>query len=105
VVVTNNAGCINESDILSVQGLSVKQIVKDEVNIDVYPNPSQDIINIVAPIEVNLFVRDIQGKQIVELKNAKQVDMSAYADGIYIFTITDKDGVVVKMDKVVKRTN
>ncbi|MES2480000.1 MAG: T9SS type A sorting domain-containing protein [Bacteroidota bacterium] len=105
VVVTNNAGCINESDVLSVQGLSVKQIVKDEVNIDVYPNPSQDIINIVAPIEVNLFVKDIQGKQIVELKNAKQVDMSAYADGIYIFTITDKEGVVVKMDKVVKRTN
>ena len=105
VVVTNNVGCINESDILSVQGLSVKQIVRDEVNIDVYPNPSQDIINIVAPIDIDLSVRDIQGKQIVELKNAKQVDMSAYADGIYIFTITNKEGVVVKMDKVVKRTN
>jgi hypothetical protein len=63
------------------------------------------MINIDAPIDVNLVIRDIQGKQIMELKNAQQVDMSAYADGIYIFTLTDKDGVVVKMDKVVKRTN
>lgn len=105
VVVTNGPGCKNISDILSVQNLSVKQIVRDGVKIDLYPNPSQSIINIDAPIDVNLMIRDIQGKQIMELKNAKQVDMSAYADGIYIFTITDKDGVVVKMDKVVKRTN
>ena len=105
VVVTNGPGCKNISDILSVQNLSVKQIVRDGVKIDLYPNPSQSIINIDAPIDVNLMIRDIQGKQIMELKNAKQVDMSAYADGIYIFTITDKEGVVVKMDKVVKRTN
>lgn len=105
VVVTNGPGCKNISDILSVQNLSVKQIVRDGVKIDLYPNPSQSIINIDAPIEVNLMIKDIQGKQIMELKNAKQVDMSAYADGIYIFTLTDKDGVVVKMDKVVKRTN
>jgi len=105
VVVTNNVKCINQSDIFSVQGLSVKQIVRDEINIDVYPNPSQNIINIVAPIEVNLSIKDIQGKQILELKNAKQVDMAAYADGMYIFTITDKEGMVVKMDKVVKKTN
>lgn len=105
VVVTNNVKCINQSDVLSIQGLSVKQIVREEINIDVYPNPSQNIINIVAPIEVNLMIKDIQGKQILELKNAKQVDMGVYADGMYIFTITDKEGMVVKMDKVVKKTN
>jgi hypothetical protein len=105
VVVTNGQGCKNISDVLSVQNLSVKQIARDGVKIDLYPNPAQSMINIDAPIDVNLVIRDIQGKQIMELKNAQQVDMSAYADGIYIFTLTDKDGVVVKMDKVVKRTN
>ena len=105
VVVTSSQGCKNISDVLSVQNLSVKQIARDGVKIDLYPNPAQSMINIDAPIDVNLVIRDIQGKQIMELKNAQQVDMSAYADGIYIFTLTDKDGVVVKMDKVVKRTN
>jgi hypothetical protein len=105
VVVTSSQGCKNISDVLSVQNLSVKQIARDGVKIDLYPNPAQSMINIDAPIDVNLVIRDIQGKQIMELKNAKQVDMSAYADGIYIFTLTDKEGVVVKMDKVVKRTN
>jgi hypothetical protein len=105
VVVTSSQGCKNISDVLSVQNLSVKQIARDGVKIDLYPNPAQSMINIDAPIDVNLVIRDIQGKQIMELKNAQQVDMSAYADGIYIFTLTDKEGVVVKMDKVVKRTN
>lgn len=105
VVVTSSQGCKNISDVLSVQNLSVKQIVRDGVKINLYPNPAQSMINIDAPIDVNLVIRDIQGKQIMELKNAQQVDMSAYADGIYIFTLTDKEGVVVKMDKVVKRTN
>lgn len=105
VVVTNSANCSNVSDIMSVQGLSVKQISGNTINVAVYPNPSQSLVNIDAPVEVNLYVKDIQGKQILELKNAKQVDMAAYADGIYIFTITDKEGMVLKMDKVVKKTN
>ncbi|MDI9319601.1 MAG: T9SS type A sorting domain-containing protein [Phycisphaerales bacterium] len=105
VVVTNSTNCNNVSDTISIQGLSVKQISSNSINVAVYPNPSQDLVNIDAPVEVNLYVKDIQGKQILELKNAKQVDMAAYADGIYIFTITDKEGMVLKMDKVVKKTN
>lgn len=105
VVVTNSANCSNVSDIMSIQGLSVKQISSNSISVAVYPNPSQSVVNIDAPVEVNLYVKDIQGKQILELKNAKQVDLAAYADGIYIFTITDKEGMVLKMDKVVKKTN
>jgi hypothetical protein len=105
VEVTNSYNCMNESDTLSIQGLSVKKIAREDINIDVYPNPSQNIINISAPIEVNVIVQDVQGKKILDSKNTTQVDMGAYADGVYIFTITDKEGLVLKMDKVVKRTN
>jgi hypothetical protein len=105
VVVTNGFNCFNISDTMSIQALSVQQVARENVNIDVYPNPAQNIINISAPLEVNVMVQDVQGKKILELKNAKQVDMSVYADGMYIFTITDKEGLVLKMDKVVKRTN
>lgn len=105
VVVTNSFNCVNVSDTLSVQGLSVKVVSRQDVQVEVYPNPSQDVINIASPITVDLKVRDIQGKLILELKDAKKVDMSNFADGVYIFTITDQEGVVLKMDRVVKKTN
>lgn len=105
VVVTNAANCFNISDTMEVQALSVKQITRENLDIKVYPNPSQNVVMIDAPIAVNLMVKDMQGRQILKVENAKQVDMSVYADGVYFFTLTDKEGIVVKMDKVVKRTN
>lgn len=105
VVVSNVANCFNVSDMTEIKNLAVKTITRDDVKVDVYPNPTQTVVNIDADVEVNLMVRDIQGKQILELRNAKKVDMANYADGIYIFTITDKEGVVLKMDKVIKSSN
>lgn len=106
VRVTNTEDCFNISETMVIQNLSVKEVLPvGEMNISIYPNPSQNIINISAPKEVNLIVSDIQGKRLLELKDAKQVDMSVYADGIYLFTVTDKEGQILKMDKVVKSTN
>lgn len=106
VVVTNAAGCFNVSDTLAVslQGTSVQVIKTQEVAIDIYPNPSQDIIYIAAPIQVNLIVRDLQGKEITKKQNATSIDMKAFADGVYIFTITNSEGQILKMDRVMKST-
>lgn len=98
-------GCSNVSDTLNVVNLGVVNISGTNMDVRIYPNPSQSIVNIEAPIDVDVQIKDIQGREIVELKNAKQIDMSAYADGMYIFIVTDKEGAVIKMDKVVKKTN
>lgn len=104
VVVTNPFDCINVSDKLSVQSLSVANTTTSDILVRLYPNPSQSMVNIDAPETVNLVVRDMQGKTVLEVTDAKQVDMAPYADGLYLFTITDKEGRVIKMDKVIKRT-
>jgi hypothetical protein len=98
-------GCINTSDIMNIVNLGVVNVSENNMDVNIYPNPSQSIVNIDAPIEVDVQIKDIQGRKIFELKNAKQIDMSVYADGMYIFTVTNKDGAIIKMDKVVKKTN
>lgn len=105
VVVANNLNCLNSSDSVMIKNLSVQSISRNDVEIRVYPNPTQNQVTIDAPISVNLSVKDITGKQVMSLKDAKSVDMALFADGIYIFTLTDNDGVVLKMDKVMKKTN
>lgn len=105
VVVTNSAGCVNTSDVMSLQNLAIQNVSGNNINVAVYPNPTQSIVNIDAPVAVNVTVQDALGKKVFELNNAKQVDMSNFADGMYIFTITNQEGIIVKMDKVVKRTN
>jgi hypothetical protein len=105
VVVTNSAGCVNTSDVMSLQNLAIQNVSGNNINVAIYPNPTQSIVNIDAPVAVNVTVQDALGKKVFELNNAKQVDMSNFADGMYIFTITNQEGIIVKMDKVVKRTN
>lgn len=105
VVVTNNVNCLNSSDSVMIKNLSVQSISRNDVEIKVYPNPTQNQVTIESPLSVNLSVKDIAGKQVMSLKDAKSVDMSLFADGIYIFTLTDNDGVILKMDKVMKKTN
>jgi hypothetical protein len=105
VVVTNSAGCVNTSDVMSLQNLAIQNVSGTNINVAVYPNPTQSIVNIDAPVAVNVTVQDALGKKVFEMNHAKQVDMSSFADGMYIFTITNEEGIIVKMDKVVKRTN
>lgn len=105
VVVTNSAGCVNTSDVMSLQNLAIQNVSGNNINVAIYPNPTQSIVNIDAPVAVNVTVQDALGKKVFEMNNAKQVDMSNFADGMYIFTITNQEGIIVKMDKVVKRTN
>ncbi len=69
----------------SLGSLSVNDIKKNEFNI--YPNPSNNIININSEIN-NLndwiyFITDIAGKQIISNKVENTIDVSNLKSGIY----------------------
>jgi hypothetical protein len=45
------------------------------------------------------------GQVIVELLDAHSVDLSPYADGTYVFRISDQDNQLIGIEKVSKITN
>ncbi|MGG5210167.1 T9SS type A sorting domain-containing protein [Chryseobacterium sp. MIQD13] len=63
--------------------------------VDIYPNPSSDYINInngekIVKIEMN----DAEGRKITELKKADKIDISEFPSGIYLMKIIFKDGKI-----------
>jgi hypothetical protein len=103
VVVNDKNGCENISDTINYNTLSIG-LQSTNKQIKIYPNPTQDLINIDAPMEVNVIVTDMIGKQIMELKNAKIINLENYADATFTIRITDKNGNYLGSEKVIKLT-
>ncbi|MBN2662390.1 MAG: right-handed parallel beta-helix repeat-containing protein [Bacteroidales bacterium] len=65
-------------------------------NLKIYPNPASKIININIDENIQqLVIFDFSGKKILQLSNIniKQVDVSNFADGIYLIEATTNSGV------------
>lgn len=108
VRVTASNNCEGESTPIKVDEnfLSIGNVNFNEDQIKIYPNPTQAIVNIESPIEVKVSVKDVTGKVIFESKVTKQVDLGKFADGVYLFTISDKEGnELIKQQRVSKITN
>lgn len=74
--------------------------------IDVYPNPTADIINISAPIQIkSVKIYDTTGRLFIskneDSKSAK-IEMSNYPSGLYLIVINLQDGTVLQK-KVMKK--
>jgi hypothetical protein len=81
--------------------------VRNEMPVNVYPNPASDAINITSDKNLEGFnaqIFDMQGKLVSNNKlvnSTNSIQVSAMANGTYVYRITDKNGVVVNQNKFV----
>ena len=68
--------------------LSVSEF--DEINANIYPNPSAGVFTIKGADNATIMVTDIYGKVIKTVSNTNQVDLSNQANGIYMVTISQE---------------
>ncbi len=61
-----------------------------------------DQLHINSPIEVNARLTDITGRVVAEQKNAKVMETASLAEGLYLLTLTDKEGKLIKVEKINK---
>lgn len=101
--VTDVNGCSKYSDTVTVVNLSVADVQGVQNDVRIYPNPSTGIVNIESTISVNVLVTDLVGRTVLQASKAKEVDMTNFADGIYLFRISDQSGSLIKMEKVTKQ--
>lgn len=102
VETTTDDDCINRSESYLMTSLNIQNAIKD-LGIALSPNPTQNIVTIKSPIDVNVDVQNITGQKVGSFKNVRSVDMSKYIPGIYLFTITDRDGQYLGTEKIVKQ--
>ena len=105
VQITDENGCLNNSDTIEIlQPNSINNVTTNGV-IKIYPNPTQSIVNIDAPIPVNVVVTDLTGRIVADVKDAKSVDLENYADGTYIFRLFDQSNQLISIQKISKSSN
>jgi hypothetical protein len=101
VTVTDNNGCQNTSAVMFVNNLGIKA-TGIQYEVKVYPNPASRVVYIDAPVNVQVAVRDIAGRTLIEKENAKQLDLGDLADGVYMIFVSDTQGRLLKTEKLFK---
>lgn len=82
------------------------ETTKDDIEIELYPNPTQDILHFKIPVDLTIHsikLLDMQGRKLLEFdKNARQLDTKNYGNGVYIITMDTDKGVFARKVNIVK---
>ncbi len=103
VVVTNEYGCSDTSDVYVVDNVSIDGVSVATGLIQVYPNPANSLLYINSPLAVHAHISCIDGRNILSAKHTKVIDVSSFAEGIYLLRITDSEGRLITVEKVVRQ--
>jgi len=104
VIIENQFGCIDTSECETIDYL---EIFNNEINLTVYPNPTNQYINIKFSQNnaiTQLLIKDKSGKNIINLKevdSGSKINLESLSSGVYIILITDISGNLNRF-KVVK---
>lgn len=72
--------------------LGLEDNIKNEVLFNVYPNPSNDFINIEGPVDIEkVELINIQGQKFID-SNQSKIDLRNIPEGVYFLRINDSHG-------------
>lgn len=82
--------------------LSATNAIDDvKANVAIYPNPANDMLNVVAEGVKSIEIIDATGRVVLNTKNAGSIDISNLSNGIYMVRTITNEGV--SMQKVIKK--
>ena len=70
--------------------------------IEVYPNPACNLIHIDASIKLKALLVAIDGRRLMEVPDAKTIDISELPSGTYLLLLYGPDGLLLRAEKMVK---
>lgn len=98
---TDAGGCTTMSAIAWVQPLGVSNLSINGTDVNIYPNPASTMVHIDAPARLNVQIHNLEGQIIMTKNAASDIDISGMANGVYMISLTDKNGALVKTDRLV----
>ncbi len=100
VEVTDENGCTENSDTVLVETSISNLVSKTEIKL--YPNPTQNSVTIDAPLKVNVRVINMVGSLIMDVQDAKTINIENQVDGTYFFYIADENNQLISVEKITK---
>lgn len=103
-VIAGNSNCTDTSNTYLVSNVTgIDNISSLSRQINIYPNPASDIIHINAPFPVQVSINSIEGKVLHTAEKTNTVTLSTLSRGVYFLHIRDKNGMLLKVEKIVKQ--
>lgn len=99
-VTDGTTGCSGTSANFNPVGISGVSNVGYDVKI--YPNPASSVVHIDAPAVVNVMITTLDGKQVLQQDNAKDIDILRLPNGVYMIRVMDENNIPVKVERLVK---
>ena len=101
VIVTDANGCSDTSSVFNYTTTTGIESANSSAGIRIFPNPATTAINIKSPIAIDATIYGVDGRKVLEQRNAKLVDISSLPAGTYQVNLSDKTGQVLKTEKLV----
>lgn len=101
-VEVSNGGCTGLSADYPVTtvGINDRDGIAQQINI--YPNPAAAVVNIAAPVAVDITLTSVEGRIVLQAKNAKQINISNLPEGVYLIKVMDGNGGLLYTQKLLK---
>ncbi len=104
VQVTDSNGCHSISPEYPLHRLNTTGVsIIQKSDIVIFPNPAENIVHITAPEKVKAVLNTIDGRKLIDEANATELNISNLASGIYMLLIYDKEGTMIKAEKLTKQ--
>ncbi len=103
VVVTDTNGCMATGTPVhyNVNMVSVKN--QATAMLRVFPNPVTNTLYIESSVTVRAVIRSIDGKTEMEQADAKEINTSSLANGMYFISLYDDSGACLMVQKLIKQ--
>lgn len=92
--------CMMVDDITIASGVGIEE-VNNKVNVEVYPNPVLDLLNVNGKNIKMVEVIDMNGRTVLTSERAGRINMSTLSEGVYMVRVTTGKGVAT--EKIVKK--
>lgn len=103
VTVTDGNGCKGTSVLFSVTDINPGSVpgIGNHPGIAIYPNPASKEIQVKTATPVNITISGMDGKLLLE-STSERINIAGLANGVYLIRITDKNGTLIGMEKLLK---
>lgn len=103
VAVASTDGCADTSLVHKVTDyVGINEMAAIAAKVRVYPNPATDIIYVQSPVRLNLALTNMDGRVIRQMTDVNELSLKGLAGGMYLLRITDRDGNLIKAEKVIR---
>jgi len=101
VVATDGNGCVSTSAIAWIQSLGMQGLVHAG-DIKIFPNPASTVVHITSPVTLKAQVYNMHGQSVWQGDAPGDIDISNLAGGVYMISLTDKEGRALYTERLVK---